>query len=336
MALLRNMRRRLTANAVYGACRLAPATPAFAIDVTESVLVRLGPFTPVLGRLVTDNMKAAGVYDGDVARRYFENVARHLANGLRIFRGRPRVDAVRRIAARETLLDNSVDLAREIVRGGGGAILAPPHCCNYLISLARLREELPIAIYLRWSGDRRRIEMKRAWCRAAGLEVIIEPPNAANPTARAALCVDALREGRILAVTPDIAQRNTDGTPVRWLDRDVFLPAGPAALAMLAEVPLIPMFARYLGRRQTVYCEPPITVPPLSRDEGGRQEAVRRAMQSWADGFSRFIRHSPEGWFLWGDNRWTRVLRADPKYAGPRRASQPPADNAPAISLESP
>ncbi len=260
-------------------------------------------------------MRAAGVYRQDVFGDYFREVARHLCNGLRIRRLARRYGAVGALAYREVGIDSSISIVREALSSGRGVLLAPAHCTNYLVSLARLAQETPVHIYLRWSKDERRVAMKRQWCEAAGLGVIIEPPGAADPTSRAAACVEALSEGKVLAITPDIAQRSDEGTPVEWLGRTAFIPTGPASLAMLAEAPMIPLFARAADGKQVLYFEPPIVVASVSRAEGGRKEAIRRAMQTWTDGFERFILSHPHYWFLWGDSRWTRVLRGDPKYS---------------------
>ena len=328
--LLRDFRRWLTAKASFGAAGLAPLAPWLAIDLLEWALGRVGPRLPVLGRMVRDNMRAAGVCDRAVVDAYFRQVALHLSNAVRIFRLKRDLAAVAALARREVVPDETIEYARRAAEQGRGAIIVPAHACNFLVSLPRLGGELPLCIYLRWTKDRRRVEIKRQWCRTAGLEVIVEPANAADPTSRAAACVEALRQGKLLVITPDIAQRCDKGVAVRWLGRTAYLPAGPAALAMLADVPMIPLFAR-LARRPSAhgdsasgsrvpihvpYFEEPITVRRLPRSEGGRQESLRLAMQTWADGFSRFIRDCPEAWLLWGDSRWTRVLRGDPKYAG--------------------
>ena len=309
------MRRWITANATQALWRTAPAIPMPIIDALQWTLNRGGRSLPMLAHVVRENMRAAGVFDEIAFHDYFRHVARHLSNGLRIRRLRRRED-VAKLAHEEINLDATVAIIKEIAQSGRGAVLAPAHCCNYLISLARLRQDVPIYIYLRWSRDQRRVAMKREWCEAAGLDVIIEPPNVSNPAARAAVCVDALREGKVLAITPDIAQKASEGIPVRWLNREAYLPTGPASLAMLAEVPIIPLFARYESETQFLYFEEPVQVDLLSRAEGGRPESIRRAMQVWADGFGRFVQNCPQAWFLWGDSRWTKVLRGDAKYSG--------------------
>ncbi len=316
MGAVRNLRRWFTAGATSAACRAAPIVPGPVVDAFQWTLGRTGPMLPVMARLVATNMRAAGVYEPSVFRAYFRHVAAHLSNGIRLFGLKGDNDAVAAIARREADVDPTIRHIVSAAASGRGAIIAPAHACNFLISLARLRQEVPLCIYLRWSNDRRKLAMKRQWCEAVGLDVIIEPANATDPTSRAAACVEALKDGKLLAITPDIAQKSTEGTPVRWLGRGAFLPTGPAALAMLADVPMIPLFARYRGDVHVCYCEEPFEAETLSRDEGGRKEALRRAMQRWTDGFSRFVSDCPQAWFLWGDSRWTRVLRGDPKYGG--------------------
>lgn len=313
-SLFRTIRRRFTADITHAACRAAPWIPGPAIDAAEWLIGRCGGPLPVLSTIVRENMNTAGVYSPGVYKSYFRNVALHLTNGVRIFHFRDKPQAIREMAGREVDLDPSVDVARQLTSGGRGGIIAPAHCTNYLISLVRLKEAVPFAIYLRWSKDKRKVELKRAWCESAGLDVIIESPDAANPMGAAMVLADAIRSGKVLAITPDLALESDVGTPVQTLGRTAFLPGGPASLAMLCDVPMIPLYARYSGGKQVLYAESPIHVDMLPRAQGGRQEAVRRAMQTWADGFDRFVRATPEGWFLWGDNRWTRVFKNDPEY----------------------
>lgn len=317
MSLLRQIRRRCTSGVLHGAASLAAYAPGFAVNLAESLISRAGPITPRLAAIVRRNMIAADVYSPEVFRAHFRHVARHLTNGLRILSMGEHPDAVQALAERDVSIDVSVEAAKSEIARSGGGLIAPAHCINYLVSLVQLNRHLPVAIYLRWSKDARKVELKRRWCDAAGLDVIIEPPKLTNPAARAELIVEAIRAGKVVAITPDLAQRATEGVPVRCLNRTFFLPSGPASLAMLAEVPMLPLFARRGDGRQVLYFADPIRVIRLPRSEGGRSESVRRAMQSWACGFESFVRACPEQWFLWGDNRWTRVLAGDPVYSAP-------------------
>lgn len=318
MGTLRNLRRRLTSAAIVTAARCAPFTPALGISALESIFARGGPISPKLAALVRANMRRADITDDAAIKAYFANAARHLTNGLRVLKWASQPQDVINLAHQDVTLDGTLAAARATIQQHhGGGIIAPAHCQNYLVSLVRLNQDIPISIYLRWNKDPRRVELKRRWCAAAGLDVIVEPKNLTNPAARAEICVEAIRAGKTLAITPDLPQKIEAGVPVRWLGRTIYLPAGPASLAMLAEVPLLPLFASYRNRQQVLSFNAAIPVERRTRAEGGRQEATRLATQTWTDGFAAFVRNCPEAWYLWADNRWTRVLNGDARYVDP-------------------
>ncbi len=261
-------------------------------------------------------MRAAGLYHGEHVRRYFEQVGRHLSNALRIFRDAQTPEAVEQLARRHVEVDSSLTHIRGALNHGKGALIVPAHVCDYLLTLARLNLDVPVWVYLRWSKDKRRRELKRLWCEACGLPVILEPASAADPAARAAACVEVLQRGDALVMTPDIAQSSAKGVNVRLLNRTAYLPTGPALIAMLAEAPLLPVFGRMEDQRHMIEAHEPIFVSSRPRAEGGRREGIRVAMQAWTDLFEAFLTRSPYLWFLWADSRWTRVFRGDPKYCG--------------------
>ena len=58
-----------------------------------------------------------------------------------------------------------------------------------------------------------------------------------------------------------------------------------------------------------------------------RQAGVQQRLQWFTDCFVDLLRAHPSLWFFWGDKRWDRVFRGDPRYVrsagvnvGPRRA----------------
>lgn len=300
----------------------------------ERFMAIVGGRLPVLGAHVRANLRAAGLFTPDVHKAYFEQVGVHLANALRILKFQSRPERVSELARAQIAVDASITQLRDALAAGRGAIVAAPHVCNYVLTLVRLNQEIPITVYLRWSSDERKRELKHAWCRAAGLPVILEAPDAANPAARAAACVEALHYGAALVMTPDIAQKDSDkGVPVRLLGRKPCLPSGPASIAMLAEAPIVPVFGRLEGRRHVITVAPPIFVQSLSRAEGGRRMALHRAMQIWADGFAEFLAAFPQAWFLWADSRWTRVFGGDIRYLG--ELPGPSEGGSPATSSQS-
>ena len=314
MISLRDARKRLTAGVMRAAYRAAPALPSRAIDALQRGLSRYGWRLPVLSRIVASNMRAAGVYDETVLRAYFDQIALHLANGVRIFRSAQQPEVISQLARDQIELDASVAALGRQLGSGQGMVIAPAHMCNYLLALVRLNERMPVCVYLRWSPDRQRIEMKRTWCRAGGLQVILEPASASDPTSRAMACVEAVRNGAALLMTPDLVQKPSAGVEVDLLGRRMYLPTGPASIAMLAEVPLVPLFGRRVEGKQMLTVREPLRVQSFTRADGGRRAGIRQAMQTWADHFDDFVRHCPELWFFWGDKRWTRVFQNDPRY----------------------
>lgn len=312
--------------------RSAPWIPSPVIGLGQGFASWVGPHTPMIGRIVAANMRAAGVYSDAALRAYFDQVALHLANALRIFRLKGRPGAVDRLARDQINLDESIRSIKDLVMQGRGVLLAPAHTVNFVLTLARVNQEVPVRVFLRWSRDAGKLRLKREWCAAAGLGVILEPASSLSATSRAAICVEALRGGAVLAIAPDIAQKVGRGASVEVFGRRAWMPNGAAGIAQLAESPMIPLFGRLEDDRQLLYAAPPITVPRLRREAGGRKAALQQAMQNWATAFEAFVRHCPATWFLWGDNRWTRVFRNDPKYTGPceapatNKSQSPPLD----------
>lgn len=314
---MRRARRFFTEKSLTAARAVTPFLPDSSIRTMQWFLSRGAAHAPVLRQLVKSNMQSAGVWRVGLASAYFDQVANHLASALRMLRFENRPAEAAELVREQIDVDSSIDHLRAVLHNGKGAVVAAPHVCNYVLTLARLNMEVPICVYLRWSKNERKRDLKHAWCRAAGLPVILEPPDHANPASRAAACVDALRDGRALVMTPDIAQKDDDkGLPVRLLKGQAILPAGPAAIAMLAEVPIVPVFGMLQGRQHVICAHEPITVRSRTRAEGGRFAATQEAMQHWADHFDSFVRRWPEAWFLWADSRWTRVFQHDPRFGG--------------------
>jgi lauroyl/myristoyl acyltransferase len=246
--MLRPLRQELVRRLSYAAAAAAPHVPESAIGCAERWVRHVLVYAPVLGRMVEENLRGAGLFSRAVQRAYFAEAALHYGNGLRIF-GAAGPEAVRGLAEGRVVVDRSIEALPSLLQQCGGLVIAPAHVCNYLLTLVRLNQFIPLTIYLRWSKDARRRELKERWCRAAGLQVILEPPSATDPTSRAAACVEAVRSGRALVMTPDLAMRSEQGLPVTLLGRSVFLPVGPASIAMLAGVPLVPVFGRSVGCR---------------------------------------------------------------------------------------
>ncbi len=105
---------------------------------------------------------------------------------------------------------------------------------------------------------------------------------------------DALAAGDIVALQGDRPRRGGRTVPVTLFGRPMDLPAGPAALARTAGVPLVPVFNFRDGllRTRTVV-RPPITVSTSGARDADVADATRRLALDieWA------IRERPYQWF---------------------------------------
>ena len=331
--LARKSRQWFTRRLIDAAVAAAPLLPERAVSVLEAAIGRAGPVLPVLGGMVADNLRAAGLYSPAVHREYFARAAAHLAGAVQVFRyaraaGRGQARGMHpdlaRLVNERVLLDDSFERLRQAAAMGKGVVLMGVHASNFLLVLARINRELPITVYLRHSRDPRRQAIKKRWCEITGLDFIAEPPSAANPMRRAEIMADALSQGRTLIITPDLAQKREDGVPVRLLGREVYLPAGAAAISLVVQAPLVTVMARPApagGQSIGLRFFGPMATPVSQRRRGWRQAAIQECLQ-WYAGLlnDEFLIKYPALWFLWGDKRWARVFRGDPRYT---RALEP-------------
>src|SRR5438132_7110919 len=84
--MLGPLRRRLAQRLSFAAAGLAPRMPEGAICMAERLIRFGGPHLPVLGAMVEENLRSAGLYDRHTVSAYFEQVARHFGSALHIFR----------------------------------------------------------------------------------------------------------------------------------------------------------------------------------------------------------------------------------------------------------
>lgn len=116
-------------------------------------------------------------------------------------------------------------------------------------------------------------------------------------------CYRALRNGKIVALLGD---RDVTGSGIRmkFFDKEVSLPQGPARLSVRTKAPIVPAF---MLRRPCdswhMYIEKPIFADP-SLD---REEAVRRIMEQYVPVLEEYIRWHPSQWAIfydfWGEQK---------------------------------
>jgi predicted LPLAT superfamily acyltransferase len=115
--------------------------------------------------------------------------------------------------------------------------------------------------------------------------------------------LEALRRGEIVAMQGDRPRAGAKLVPGRLFGRPFSFPAGPAALARTAEVPLLPVFALRRGRRRYhVVFSAPIRVARTADREADLAEALAKV----ATEIEGAIRLAPHQWFcfreLWPES----------------------------------
>ena len=301
----------------------APRLTNRTIDRIGLWLHHWGPICPVLARTVADNMRALGIYSTEAHHKYFAQLGEHFTGALHMLHhanyirdgGMDR--ELSAIVAQRIELDDSIVALQEVVASDRGAIIVGPHINNYLLNLARLNQVVPLTIYLRYSKDARRQEVKQCWYRASGVGWISEPASASGSLGRLGRMAAALRAGQVLFITPDLPRKRGDGTPVRFFDREIYLPTGFALLALRSGAPLFTLVALPAGGRQRLILRGPFVTDKIERGRIARQVGVHQRLQWFTSEFERFLKAYPELWYLWGDKRWTRLLRGDPRYVHP-------------------
>lgn len=318
--VLHTIRRFVTRHSTDLGLALAPRFSAGAIAHLERRLAQVGPHVPGVARTVAENMQALGVYTPENHRAYFENVAQHFAGALHVFRCEQRSrgkvsEELRRLIVDRIEFDDSVALLEEAAARGRGVVVMGPHIANFLFNLARLNHVVPMTIYMRYSRHEARREAKMRWCRASGMQRLVEPASTTRKTGRLASLVRAVAGGATVFITPDMPRKRGDGTPVRFFDREIYLPAGAPVLAARACAPLLMLTAESRAGRQRLHFEGPANLPEDCDDSP--RAAVQAYLDYFAVRFERFVRTQPALWFSWGDKRWTRLLRGNTNYARP-------------------
>jgi KDO2-lipid IV(A) lauroyltransferase len=113
---------------------------------------------------------------------------------------------------------------------------------------------------------------------------------------------EALARGEIVAIQADRPRAGGRTVAAVLFDRPFAVPAGPAALARTADVPLLPVFALREGRRGVrIVFRPPIAVARTATRNADLEDAMRRVAAAIESG----IRRAPHQWFvfreLWPD-----------------------------------
>lgn len=176
---------------------------------------------------------------------------------------------------------------------GRGLILAGTHLGGWEVATAIPGEKVPVPTnvivadnWIAWA-----IEHVRS---GVGLKVMYRQAAALRSVRR-------LQDGEAVLLLGDNSEFAGHTHRVRFLDSEMQLAAGVAALARLAGSPIISFTILPLGpRRWKATMDPPIEPPPLQSGRDGEQVVL----QQLADRWSEAIRANPDHWAMAAPLHW--------------------------------
>jgi lauroyl/myristoyl acyltransferase len=302
------LRRAVTRAAVHGALAVSRwLGPAGVLEVGRAVGGLAGLAGPLRRRLAT-NFRLAGIAPTEERLdAWFRRFGTWAGWSLAVYQaGLDGSGLLGRISFDESLAHLDAALAR-----GRGVVLAAPHLACHEITAGFLHRRHPVAALVRESKSADHDAVKRRWYEALGLE-IVHRARGSSLVADVVAMLRVLRNGRVLAVTPDVLLPEDKGTHVRFFGREVCLSPGVVVLAQRSGAPLVTAQLEWddgpgsrLGRVRIRF-SPPLELPAA----GDREQAARLGLQLWCAETEEYLRRRPENWLFWLDKRWTRALRA--------------------------
>jgi lauroyl/myristoyl acyltransferase len=269
----------------WKAVRLLPEAGAYAVfdRAADAIWLRNGGGVKQLERNLARSYPDAGPGDlHELSRPALRSYLRYWCEAFRLPTWKPERVTEGFDLERHELMDAAIE-------SGGGALMVVNHggnwdhagawACLRYGGLTTVAERLkPEGLYERFLAYRQTL----------GMEILpTGEPDIIRTLAR------RLREGRLVPLMGD-RDIGRNGIVVDLLGEPASLPAGPAVLAMLTGVPLLPVSLWYDGPMSRGYVHDAVPVPV----EGSREERVHAVTQGVADAFSEGIRTHPIDWHM--------------------------------------
>ncbi len=241
---------------------------------------------PAYRRAVLDNLRKiygprpAPLEAVDVART-FASYASCLAEALAVGRGELR-DATPRVRG-------GAELHQLLQRGG--LLFVTAHVGPWDAAAHLLRRDLKaeVMVVMAREPDEKARSLHDSVRADAGVRVLHvgEHPLEALPLLR------HLRQGGVVAAQLDRPGSSAKVVEVQLFDAPFAVPEGPFSLAALAQVPVVPLFARRIG-----FFDYELTAgKPIRLSRRPSPKDLRAAAQSASEEMERFIRANPTQWF---------------------------------------
>jgi lauroyl/myristoyl acyltransferase len=305
----RQIRRAATQQGIRLAIGATAVLPVGAQRAVARSLVGLAGHTPMLRRRVRETMRLAlgDNVPADAERAYFRHVGWFLSSALATFHN----GLMNTPVPDEVTFDDTMQVLDQAATEGRGVVLTAAHWSGHELAAACVGRRHPMVMLVREASTPERTARKLKWYAALGTETVLRP-SGSSPIKDAVAYLRILKQGKTLAMTPDLLADAEQGVDVSIFGRPARLHGGAFALALTAGAPMIRVSGHWQSERR-----------PLIRferapdvDRGDRDAAVRAAVQDWCGWFEGKVRQSPENWLFWLDKRWSRFLRTVPRASG--------------------
>lgn len=182
--------------------------------------------------------------------------------------------------------------------GQSGGILLMSHMGNWEVAARLLKKTLPDLRLLLYMGVKQKEQIEHLQKEAVRQsDIRIQGVDASGGSALDIVeGIHFLRSGGLVSLTGDRVWQGDQRTlPVRFLDREIRLPAAPYVLSMTSGAPLFVFFALRTGPGHYHFsASPPIVVSAVDRND--RESAMIRAAQQYADLLEDAVRRHPFQW----------------------------------------
>jgi lauroyl/myristoyl acyltransferase len=304
--LLRRLRRGSTQFAIRHLISVTAPLPIGAQRSAAHSLAALAGRIPTTRRTVRENMRLALGEDvpEQTVRLYFQHLGWFWSSALATFNHGFAATPV----PAEVKFDQSIRVLDDAAAEGHGVVLTAAHWSGHELAGASINVRHPMVMLVRGAPTSEREARKLQWYRALGVETVVRP-SGASTIKDAAAYLNALKRGKMLAITPDLLADPEQGVETFIFGRPARLYGGAFALAMSARAPLIRLSFQWQRDSSLVLAFDRAPIP----DGPDRTSAIRIAVQDWCHWFEVKVRANPENWLFWLDKRWSRFLHTTPR-----------------------
>lgn len=184
------------------------------------------------------------------------------------------------------------------VRTGRGCVMLGSHLGSF--EAARLASLRHPGVTVRMVLDRKSNEKLIRQLELLNPEFGASLIDADQPSASLGLTIgEALERGESVGFLGDRYRPGDRTTTCRFFGEPARFPVGPLIIAAVFRAPVVAIFGIWVNGRYEVRCEELFDTFRLAR--GGRDEALQRAMQSYADRLEYYVRRAPNNWFNFYD-----------------------------------